>query len=116
VNRGDTGYAIGKTLEKAGVVKSAKTFASVATHSSDFSDIKPGTYRLHHHMSSKSAILLMLDPTSMISHGITIREGLWDHEIFKKLSKATGVPVSAYKHVDPSTLGLPAAADGKLEG
>ncbi len=116
VNRGDTGYEIGKTLEKAGVVKSAKTFAGVATHSSDFTDIKPGTYHLRHHMSSKSAILLMLDPASMISHGITIREGLWDSEIFKKLSDATGVPVSAYKKVDPSTLGLPKAADGKLEG
>lgn len=116
VNRGDTGYVIGQTLEKAGVVLSATTFARTANSDTDFAQIQPGTYRLHKHMSSKAAMLLMLDPKSLVSHGIVIREGLWDEEIFTLLSKKTHVPVADYKAVDPSTLGLPPAAHGKLEG
>ncbi len=116
VQRGDTGYAIGERLERAGVVKSARTFAQIATHSRDFASIEPGTYRLHEHMSSQAAIEMMLDPKARVGHGVTIREGLWTREIFAALSKATGVPVSAYRKVDPSTLGLPAAAHGHLEG
>lgn len=116
VNKGDTGYQIGQTLQKAGVVMSANTFARFANADSDFAGIQPGTYRLRRHMSSSAAISLLLDPTSKVSHGITIPEGLWDSEIFAILSKKTGVPLSSYKKVDPATLGLPAAAHGNPEG
>ncbi|TWP34866.1 endolytic transglycosylase MltG [Leekyejoonella antrihumi] len=116
VNRGDTGYVIGQTLQKAGVVMSATTFASTANSNTKFAQVQPGTYRLRKHMSASAAITLMLQPAALVSHGIVIREGLWDQEIFALLSKKTHVPLADYRKVDPRTLGLPAAARGKLEG
>lgn len=116
VKPGDSGAAIGRTLEQAGVVKSASTFASVAAADPDFAKIQPGTYQLKSQMSSQAALTLMLDPSSRISRGVTIREGLWASEIYSILSKATGVPLADYQKVDVSKLGLPAAADGKVEG
>lgn len=116
VNAGDSGYAIGQALEKAGVVKSATTFSSVAGTNPEFAKVQPGTYKLKKQMSSQSALNLLLDPSSRMSKGVTIREGLWVSEVFATLSKQTGVPVAEYKKVQPASLGLPPAAEGKLEG
>ncbi|MBD2760766.1 endolytic transglycosylase MltG [Yimella sp. cx-573] len=116
VKPGDSGAAIGRALEKAGVVKSANTFARVAGSNPDFAKIQPGTYELKRTMSSQAALNLLLDPDSRVSAGVTIREGLWQNEIFAILSKQTGTPLEDYKKVDPKTLGLPPAAQGKLEG
>ena len=116
VNTGDSGYAIGQALQKAGVVKSASTFSSVAGANQEFARVQPGTYKLKKEMSSQAALNLLLDPTSRLSKGVTIREGLWVAEVFATLSKQTGVPLAEYKKVNPATLGLPPAADGKLEG
>ncbi|NNG41271.1 endolytic transglycosylase MltG [Flexivirga sp. ID2601S] len=116
VKQGDSGGSIARTLVDAGVVKSAGAFLAVANGAQQFNQIQPGTYRLRKQMSASSAIQLMLDPKAFISTGTTIREGLWVDEIFSRLSKATGVPLADYKKVDPASLGLPAAANGKLEG
>lgn len=116
IQPGDSGTAIGKTLESAGVVKSASTFAAVAGTNAQFSKIQAGTYKLHRQMSSLAAINLILDPASKTSGGIVIREGLWADEIYQALSKGTGVPLTDYKKVDPNTLGLPAEAGGNPEG
>lgn len=116
VNAGDSGYAIGQALEKAGVVKSASTFSTVAGANPEFARVQPGTYKLKKQMSSQSALNLLLEPSSRLSKGVTIREGLWVNEIFSTLSKQTGVPLAEYKKVNPATLGLPPAAEGRLEG
>lgn len=116
VKAGDSGYAIGQALQKAGVVKSATTFSSVAGANPEFARVQPGTYKLKKQMSSQAALNLLLEPGSRLSKGVTIREGLWVSEVFATLSKQTGVPVAEYKKVNPATLGLPPAAEGKLEG
>lgn len=116
VRPGDSGHAIGVALKEAGVVKSAGTFASVAGANPEFSKVQPGTYKMKKQMSSQSALNLLLDPATRMSKGVTVREGMWVSEIFATLSKQTGVPVAEYKKVDPKALGLPPAADGKLEG
>lgn len=116
VHRGDTGYDIGSTLVEADVVKSARTFAGVFGTDPDASKIRPGTYTLRKQMSSASALELLLKPSSRNSAGVTIPEGLWASEIFTRLSKATGQPVSAYRKVKPAQIGLPESAKGKLEG
>lgn len=116
VKEGDTGGAIAATLLKAGVVKSTGAFVQAASASRDFGSVQPGTYALHRKMSASSALALMLDPKSYKSSGLTVPEGLWADQIFKLLSKRTGVPLADYKKVTAASLGLPSAAKGHLEG
>lgn len=116
INPGDSGSTIGRTLAAAGVVKSASTFAAIAGMSPQFTKIQAGTYRMHRQMSSAAALDLLLDPSSHIKGGVVIREGLRADEVFAALSKGTGVPLADYKKVNPNTLGLPAQADGNVEG
>ncbi|RNI18050.1 endolytic transglycosylase MltG [Flexivirga caeni] len=116
VHSGDTGAAIAQTLFKAGVVKSVGAFVQVANDSRDFSSIQPGRYTLHRKMSASAALAMMLDPKNFASTGVTVPEGLWASQIFQLLSQRTGVPVADYRKVTAASLGLPAAANGHLEG
>ncbi|MGN6299668.1 MAG: endolytic transglycosylase MltG [Angustibacter sp.] len=115
---GASGRSIGRTLEQAGVVKSAKAFVSAAAENPKAGSIQPGQYELRRQMSAASAIALLLDPSSRSADRVTIREGLRATEIVAALSKATGVPVADYTAAlkDPAALGVPAAAKGKVEG
>lgn len=115
VRKGDTGAAIGETLQKAGVVKSANTFAAVAGSTPGFTSIQPGTYTMRKQMSSAAAAALMLEPGTRDA-GAIVREGLWNSEIFALLSKETGVPVAEYQKVTGAQVGLPASAKGNLTG
>ncbi|MEO8851360.1 MAG: endolytic transglycosylase MltG [Allobranchiibius sp.] len=113
---GDFGAKIGATLEKAGVVKSATTFTALAGRNPKFSTLQPGVYQLRKQMSSADALALLVSPGAKVSGGVTIPEGLWATEIYNRLAAATNVPVADYAKVPTSSLGLPAAADGKVEG
>jgi UPF0755 protein len=118
VQGGDAGRTIGASLEKAGVVKSAKAFADAAAKDPRAASIQPGTYTLHAHMSAVSALAMLLDPASRTVPRVTIREGLWVSEIISALSAGTGRPLADYRLAleDPAMLGLPAAAKGNVEG
>lgn len=116
VKQGDSGYAIGRTLKEAGVVKSAATFGSVAGATPEFANVQPGKYRLKHRMSSQAAVELLLSPSSRLSERVTVPEGLWASEIYALLAKRTNTPLADYTKVKASDLGLPAAAGGKVEG
>jgi len=118
VHSGDSGRAIGATLEKAGVVKTGKAFANLAESNPRGASIQPGTYVLHQHMSAQAALDMLLDPRNRSVPRVTIREGLWKSEVFAALSSATGRPVADYTAAagDAAALGLPAAAKGNVEG
>ena len=118
VNDGDTGRTIGATLQKAGVVKSAKAFADAAAADPRAASIQPGTYTLRLKMNAKDALAVLLASTSRTVPRVTIREGLWKSEIFAALSQGTGTPLADYQAAekDPGSLGLPAVAKGNLEG
>lgn len=116
IEPGSSGMDMGQALEESGVVKSGRTFARVFGADPNASRIQPGTYTLRKEMSAASALKLMMQPGSRVGAGVTIPEGLWATEIFRKLSKATDVPVAEYQKVKASSLGLPAGADGRLEG
>jgi UPF0755 protein len=118
VNDGDTGRAIGATLEKAGVVKSSKAFLEAASADARSASIQPGTYTLKKQMTAKDALAVLVDTANRSVPRVTIREGLWKNEIFAALSKGTGLPVAEYVAAakDPAALGLPATAKGNLEG
>ncbi len=118
VHSGDTGRSVGATLEKAGVVKTAKAFADAAAADPRGGSIQPGDYTLRARMSATSALAMLLDPANRTIPRVTIREGLWTSEVIKTLSAATGRPLADYQVAlkDLATLGLPAGARGDAEG
>ncbi len=118
VHSGDTGRSIGATLEKAGVVKTAKAFANAAAANPRGGSIQPGHYSLRLRMSGVSALAMLLDPANRTVPRVTIPEGKWTSETIRLLSAATGRPLADYEVAlkDPAALGLPAAANGDTEG
>ena len=118
VNDGDTGRAIGATLEKADVVKSAKAYLDAAAADTRAAAIQPGSYTMKKQMTARAALAILVDSTNRSVPRVTVREGLWKSEVFAALSKGTGVPVADYTAAakNSADLGLPAAAKGNVEG
>jgi len=118
VHKGDSGRTIGSTLEKAGVVKTAKAFASAAGDNPKAGSIEPGVYAVRAKMSAVSALAMLLDPANRTVPRVTIREGLWSSETISALSAATGRPLADYQAAlkNPAALDLPAGAKGNVEG
>jgi peptidoglycan lytic transglycosylase G len=118
VHNGDTGRSIGATLEKAGVVKTAKAFANAAAANPRGGSIQPGDYSLRKRMSATSALAMLLDPANRTVPRVTVPEGKWTSETIRVLAAATGRPLADYQVAlkDPAALGLPAAANGDTEG
>jgi UPF0755 protein len=118
VNPGDTGRNIGTTLQSAGVVKSAKAFSDAAASNRAAAGIQPGSYTLPKEMRAADAVALLADPKNRSVPRVTIREGLWRTEVFAELAKQTGLPVTDYEAAakDGTALGLPAGANGNIEG
>ncbi|KRE37222.1 hypothetical protein ASG73_13120 [Janibacter sp. Soil728] len=118
ISSGMAGSEIGETLVEAGVVKSTSGFTQVATAQPDkAASIQPGTYAMLKEMPAADAFDRLLDPANRVAKGITIPEGLWRSEIYAKLAKGTGTPVSAYEKAEKSAkLKLPEQAGGDVEG
>ena len=115
INKGDAGSTIGSALVAAGVTKSTSAFVEAMAASPNV-NLTPGVYKLRKKQSADSALSALQDPKNRVGGGIVIQEGLWQSEIFAKLSKGTGHPVSEYEAVTPAQLGLPSTMNGKLEG
>ncbi len=118
VKEGDTGSDIGTTLERAGVVKSAAAFADAAAKDDRSGQIQVGYYRLRRQMSGAEALKLMLDPSSRITAGVTIPEGLRAKEILDLVASHTKFTASAMAaaFADTKALGLPPYANNDAEG
>ena len=118
VKEGDTATGVASTLAGLEVVKSAEAFRSVAAKNPKSSSLQPGFYRLHAHMSASAALGLLLDPTARLRGRATIPEGSTQNQTLALLAKNTEVPLADYKAAaaHPTALGLPAYAQGHLEG
>lgn len=101
---------MGNTLVEKDVVKSTKAFVNAAEENPKGRNIQSGTYTLRKQMAAKDAVALMLDPASRVVNGITIPEGKTSFQVYALLSKATNIPVDAFKTAakDPEALGVPA--------
>lgn len=88
--------AIGNTLVDADVVKSTKAFVNAADANPKGKNIQSGTYNLKKQMSAENAVILLLDPKSRVTRGVTIREGLTMIQTFDLLSKGTKIPVDDF--------------------
>lgn len=118
VHDGDSASTIGTTLARAGVVRSASSFASAAALNPRSRQIGPGTYRLHRHMASSLAVAMMLKPTSLVSYRVTIPEGFTAADIVSRIAASTPISKASLQAAlaDPASLGLPAYANGHVEG
>jgi UPF0755 protein len=115
---GDTVRDIGKTLEQKGVVQSSAAFVDAARDEERATSIQPGFYQLRKQMRAADALVLLLDPGSVVKHPVTIPEGRRLTEQLALLSKASKIPVKQFQAAlkDPAELGLPAYAKGRAEG
>jgi UPF0755 protein len=98
VRANDGATDIGSALHDAGVVASVRAFTDVANDDPRSKNIQPGSYKMRKHMSAKSALALLLNPTSRVNSDVVVTEGATAADVFKRLtsppcpdsSKATG--------------------------
>lgn len=120
VRPGDTYSQIADGLQKAGVVMTTTAFTdALAEHPGP--EVQPGQYNLRSQMKAVDALSLLRGEGRQVVK-VTLREGLWKREVYAALSKATGLPVADYTKAEaaakssPDSLGLPASAQGNVEG
>jgi peptidoglycan lytic transglycosylase G len=114
VARGDSSTAIAQTLLAQQVVKSTKAFVKAATADPKSVTIEAGWYRLHKHMSAKSALAALEakdtngNPANLFVYKVTIPEGTISVDIYTLLSKQTDIPVGDFIAAakDPASLGV----------
>ena len=118
IQRGDSLSTIGTTLAKADVVASAEAFTDAASNNPDALSIQAGFYQLKLKMSAKSALDLLLSGKARAETNLTIPEGLTVSETVDTIAKHTDIkPADLQKALrQPQSLGLPAYANGKVEG
>jgi len=118
VHDGDTLSDIARTLVSDGVIASVRPFVTAAEAHPDATGIQPGVYGLHEQMSGKAALDMLLDPKARLLSRVTVPEGLTVTATLARIAKDTNTPIADLKAAaaSPAALGLPAYANGKLEG
>ncbi|MFE0478051.1 endolytic transglycosylase MltG [Streptomyces sp. NPDC058947] len=108
IPEGSDGYAIGRALKAAGVVKSVDAFVSAQAGNPDGRNIQAGVYTLQKQMSAESAVELMLSPESR--DNLIIAEGKRNVDIYRLIDKRLKVKegtTAAVAKKDHAKLGLP---------
>ncbi|MBM7804664.1 UPF0755 protein [Geodermatophilus bullaregiensis] len=118
VGGGDTLSDIARTLVEQDVIASAGPFVDAAEADPDSMGIQPGVYSLRAQMSGQAALDLLLDPASRLVSRVTVPEGFTVAATLQRVAEATGLPIEEVQAAaaDTASLGLPAYADGQLEG
>jgi UPF0755 protein len=114
---GASGRAIAILLTREGVVKTEVAFLDAAEKDPRAKSVQPGTYALRKQMSGAAALSVLLDPKSRLTRSVTIPEGTRVAEALPLIAKKLGLkPGDVRKASTSGKLGLPKAANGKLEG
>jgi UPF0755 protein len=118
VKDGDTLSDIAGTLVKNDVIASSGPFVTAAEANKNSVGIQPGLYAMRHQMSGRAALQLLLDPKAQLLSRVTLPEGLTVQKTLAKLSQQTGRPLADLQAAatNRAALGLPAYANGSLEG
>jgi uncharacterized YceG family protein len=118
VQDGDTLSDIGRTLVEADVIASVGPFVEAAESNAASVGIQPGVYSMRLQMSGQAALDKLLDPTSRLLSRVTLPEGLTVERTLARIAEETGRPIEEYQAAaaDTAALGLPAYANGQLEG
>ncbi|MEV8637408.1 endolytic transglycosylase MltG [Streptosporangium sp. NPDC051023] len=117
IKDGQTASDVAQTLEKQGVVKSARTFTGAVADAGKSASLQPGEYRMRKQMSAAAAVKL-LDPSMRLLERVTLKEGLRLSDTLVTLAKETGKPLKDFQQAakNVKALGLPGYARGRLEG
>jgi UPF0755 protein len=118
VRHGDSAAAIGTSLATADVVKSARAFTDAAADDDRSATIQPGFYRLRKQMKARTALVLLLDPTSKIKSKVVIPEGFSLAKTLERIAAQTEIPLAELQAAaaNPALLGLPPYAGTRVEG
>ncbi|MCS4484391.1 endolytic transglycosylase MltG [Gleimia sp. 6138-11-ORH1] len=118
INPGDSGTVIAKKLVELDVIKTEAAFIRAWEANQAAQSVQPGSYTLKQKMSSADAVAALLDPTKRTSNAVSIASGFTIWQVAERLKaneNFTAEEVDA-AIANPSDLGLPAEANGKLEG
>lgn len=117
IKPGQVAADVAQTLEREGVVKSARAFTNAVDNAGKSNSLQPGHYTLRKGMSAASAVEL-LDGSKQLLTKVTLNEGWRLSRMYDVLAEKTGKPkkefIAAAK--DAEALELPAYAKGRLEG
>lgn len=121
ITQGQSAQSIADTLEKKGVVKSARAFERAARDNAQSRSIQAATYTLKKEMSAKAALDLLLNPAkSVLVTRIGFPSGRTKAEITTILQKAKAAKLpagaAAAAMAKPWSLGLPSYAKNNPEG
>ncbi len=118
VPAGASGSKIASVLKDADVVKSASVFIAAANADPASASIQPGVYTLHKQMSAAAALVALLDPANRQSVAVTFPEGKRMAEMIEIIATKTKIPKADVlaELKNPAGFGLPAQANGKVEG
>ena len=118
VVKGQTVAEVGRTLERADVIKSVEAFIEAANAEPDASSLQPGFYKLARQMAARDALATVLDPSARVQSKVTLPEGLRLDETLRRLANGTDLRLKAYRQApkSPGKLGLPKYAGGNPEG
>jgi peptidoglycan lytic transglycosylase G len=115
VTSGDTLDGISTQLLHKGVIEAIDPWASYVANKGG---LHPGTYRIHLHMSPAAAYAALINQKNLINSKVTIPDGMREVDILPLLAKESGIPLSQFQTAikDTAALGLPAYANGNVEG
>lgn len=116
---GDSGSQIAQKLYDAGVIASTTAFVTDAiANPADAQKITPGYYVLPKQMKAHYALLALLDSDYRREVSITIPEGKTVTFTLDKIAALTGATPEEVQAAaaDTEAIGLPAEANGSLEG
>lgn len=118
VNPGDSGGVIGANLVAQGVVKSEDAFLRAWIDNAAANSLQPGTYTLMKEMRAVDALAALLDPTNRSSNAITVPPGFTAAQVAERISNFGDFDADevAAAMADAEAIGLPAEAEGNVEG
>ncbi|MER6288773.1 endolytic transglycosylase MltG [Streptomyces sviceus] len=112
IPKGAGGYAIGRLLKDAGVVKSVDAFVSAQEQNDKGNSIQAGAYLLKKEMSAESAVAMMLDPKSQ--NNVLVAPGVRNAAVYKRIDEKLDLASGTTRKVAEQkykSLGLPSWAN-----
>ncbi|WNM25767.1 endolytic transglycosylase MltG [Demequina capsici] len=118
VEAGDTGADIAQTLYDAGVIASTEAFIVAWNQNPDSSSISAGYYFMQREMQASLALDQLLNPDYRDVRTLTVIEGKTLDTYYQKIADLTEYSLDDVKAAaaDSAAIGLPAEANGNLEG
>lgn len=118
IPEGSTGRDIAAILMAGDVVASERAFVDAFQADRRASSIQAGSYKLKSKMSAVAALAALLDPASRAEMTISIPEGFTVQQVSDRLVNVMGYDAAEVESAlaDTEALGLPAEADGSVEG